>query len=83
MRFLSLNYPFFSFSTYFDFFIDLIVIFGQILFLLKRFRCCIIEIQISLLFRQRLKLKSGFFLFHGFSLSKLPIFLVFATYFYF
>ena len=35
------------------------------------------------MFRQRLKLKSGFFLSHGFSLSKLPIFLVFTADFFF
>ena len=35
------------------------------------------------MFRQRLKLKSRFLLSHGFSLSKLPIFLVFAADFFF
>ena len=35
------------------------------------------------MFRQILKLKYGLFLSHGFSLSNLPIFLVFAANFYF
>ena len=61
MGFLSLNCPFLSFSADFDFLVDLRVIFEQIFFISKRFWCCTSEIQISLLFRQRLKLKSGFF----------------------
>ena len=43
------------------FLVDLRVSFEQIFFVSKRFRCCTSEIQISLLLRQRLKLKSGFF----------------------
>ena len=54
---------FFIFSADFDFLVDLRVIFEQIFFISKRFRCCTSKIQISLLFRQRLKLRSGFFFF--------------------
>ena len=81
MGFLSLNclfFFFFSFSAYFDFLVDLRVMFEQIFFVSKRFRCCTSEIQISLLFRQRLKLKSGFFFSHFLSLDFFLHFLTFC-----
>ena len=77
MGFLSLNCPFFQFSAYFDFLVDLRVIFELIFFVSKRFRCCSSEIQISLLFRQRLKLRSGFIFSHSLSLDSFVLFLTF------
>ena len=56
--------------------LDLRVILEEILFVLKRFQYYTSEIQISLLFRQRLKLKSGF---SSHSLS-LDLFLHFLTF---
>ena len=52
---------FFRFILGFRFLVDLRVVLEQILFVLKRFRCCTSEIQISLLFIQNLKLKFEFF----------------------
>ena len=78
MGFLSLNCPFFHFfSVDFDLLVNIRVIFEQIYFVSKRFRCCTSEIHISLLFRQRMKLKSGFFFSH---LLPLDFFLHFLTF---
>ena len=70
--------PIFSFSADFDLLVDLRVIFEQIFFVLKRFWCCTSEIQISLLFKQRLKLRSGFFFSHSCLLISFFIFLLFV-----
>ena len=78
MGFLSLNCPFFSFSADFDFLVDLRVFFEHILFVLKRFRYCTSEIQISFMLRQRLKLKFGFFFSHSLSLDFFLHFLTFC-----
>ena len=56
---------------------DFRVILEHILFVLKRFRCYTLEIQISLLFKQRLKLRSGFFS-HSLSLDFFLHFLTFC-----